>query len=466
MALTTIHLERGNPAQLRLAQRLGPIEALPQPPAPLSLHLDATGFTAARSAPPGALTVILGEQFGDSLRELGAATGLEAVARRGDRSRFALAAVQAGSEAGAEAELVSLLQGAVPTLANWRRSQAQLLDALAEYTLWWLRLAAARGDWPQVGAPQRLRWRAAARRSQRQQRSSEARWLAAGLARRLRRRGSGRWRVSCARLGGDPLCGGRLLALQHLEDDGRDWYADPFLVGDGQRRWLFSERWSAASGRGEIALAELGDQGLRHCGTVLAEPFHLSFPRVFAHAGRWFATVESAAAAEVRLYEAEAFPQRWQLRRVLLRGEAWLDPVLVERPEGWYLLVSSSSTAAVPRELGPELQLFHSPSLLSAPFVPHPRSPLLIDASGGRNGGLLEQDDGTLLRVAQQVGFGGGYGTGVELRRITALSPEAWQEEALAAPWLEELRQRLGASHLHSVSRWGDQVAVDWIGAD
>jgi hypothetical protein len=224
---------------------------------------------------------------------------------------------------------------------------------------------------------------------------------------------------------------------------------------------LFCERLDPGSQLGVIDLFAVEPDGLKPHGTVLREPFHLSFPRVFHHQGVWYATVESAANREVRLYAAEAFPTHWRLKRVLLSGEAWIDPLLLPIPEGWALLVSTTPMPSLPRETAPALQLFLADDLLGAPFLPHRASPLLLDSTTGRNGGLLELE-GQRWRVAQQTGYGGSYGQSLSLRRIEALDPLHYCEQPGRLPWLGSLAQELQASHLHTLNSCGEWVAVDY----
>ena len=69
-----------------------------------------------------------------------------------------------------------------------------------------------------------------------------------------------------------------------LPDDGRRFYADPFLFTDGGQRWLFFEELEFRTGKGIISCTQIRDG--RHTGVprpVLERPYHLSYPLVFRH---------------------------------------------------------------------------------------------------------------------------------------------------------------------------------------
>ena len=63
------------------------------------------------------------------------------------------------------------------------------------------------------------------------------------------------------------------------------FYADPFVLARDGRHYLFTEDYSRRAGRGRISVHEIADGFSRELGVALAEPFHLSFPYLFEHAG-------------------------------------------------------------------------------------------------------------------------------------------------------------------------------------
>jgi len=99
--------------------------------------------------------------------------------------------------------------------------------------------------------------------------------------------------------------------------------------------------------------------------------------------------------------------------------------------------------------------------LLTAPFLPHPASPLLVDSTAGRNGGLLELQ-GQRCRVAQQTGYAGSYGQSFSLRRLEALDALHYREQPDKPPWLGSLAEELQASHLHTLNSCGAWITVDY----
>ena len=408
--------------------------------------------------------LVVAELCGRAARELGPGTALEAAARGEAACSFGVFRFAPN----ADLPLTSLVQLALPSLVRWRQHQRRCLLALADALLWWLRLCDERQRLlPIAPLAEPLALLPARAPALRARLSSRRRWLQGSLRQRWsswRQPGAADWQIAIGRLAAGT---DRVRIVHRLPPQGGDWFADPFLLAEGPNLWLFCERWQAASRKGVIDLFAVRPQGLLPMGTVIEEPFHLSFPRVFRHAGSWWASVESAAAGEVRLYRAESFPTGWRLERVLLSGQAWIDPILLPAETGgsgaggWWLLVNSHHLPALPGETASALQLFHSPDLLHGPFEPHRASPLLLDSSCGRNGGLLQLDSG-LIRVGQCTGLNNAYGESVQLRRIEALDGQCYREAPLLPAWLAELRRQLHASHLHTLNNQGEWLALDW----
>ena len=467
-------LDPAEPCQLKLAELIAagcpdaatpqriPLGAWDQSPGRWPGDAGDWAITLLLAAPPAGVlppgTLLLAEWSDGAAQPFAAACGVAPLLTRAACSGFAVLAADPQS---GERQLRVLLQATVPTLPGLRRQQRRLVTAAAETLLWWLALCEQRQQLLLIQPCRGVRLRSAGRLRRRHRLQATGLRLVSSLQRRLGQslgRVDSDWQIVIGRLDAS----GRSLMLEHRLPPGpAGWFADPQLVADADRLWLFCERLDPVSGLGVIDLFALEADGLKPHGTVLQEPFHLSFPRVFRHQGRWFATVESAANREVRLYEADRFPRSWRLRRVLLSGDAWIDPILLPTPQGWALLVSNTPLASLPRETAPALHLFVAADLLSEPFLPHPESPLLFDSAAGRNGGRLELQ-GQRWRVAQQVGYGGSYGQNLSLRHIEVLDASHYREQPSSLPWLWDLAQRLRASHLHTLNSCGDWIAIDY----
>ena len=117
--------------------------------------------------------------------------------------------------------------------------------------------------------------------------------------------------ASLQTLAGHPEAHNPVLTRHEVTDIQAAFVADPFLIREGDSWWMFMEVMNAETGRGEIALARSYD-GVEwsYEGVVLREPFHLSYPYVFARDGQHYMIPETLAAGAVRLYTGDPFPTR------------------------------------------------------------------------------------------------------------------------------------------------------------
>jgi hypothetical protein len=201
------------------------------------------------------------------------------------------------------------------------------------------------------------------------------------------------------------------------------FWADPFPVNVDGRHVILFEEFIYAQNKGHIAAIEVGDSGpVEPAVRVLEMPYHLSYPFVFDWKGVHYMIPESADNSTVDLYRARKFPFEWEHERTLLDGVKLYDATLAEIDGRWWLFASSETFAASTYE---ELHLFYADSPLG-PWRPHERNPVVSDVRRARPAGRLFCHGGAWYRPAQD--GSGSYGSGVEIRRITRLEPNAYDE--------------------------------------
>jgi hypothetical protein len=224
--------------------------------------------------------------------------------------------------------------------------------------------------------------------------------------------------------------------------------ADPFLLVAGGRLWLFIEK-QYCYGRGEIALHSSAD--LKHWtnhGTVLAEPFHLSFPQVFIHEQGFYMIPEAVDSGAVWLYKSRFLEGGW-VKHAKLIDRPLADPVHFESNGHHYIWAT---------DLENKLRLYHS-SQLSGPYQEHPSSPVTIDRRYSRcAGAILKLDDGRLVRLAQDGSEI--YGSAISALEIKKLSPDVFEEALLAFDFIprKETWNVAGVHHFHTVIFKGKKV--------
>ncbi len=242
------------------------------------------------------------------------------------------------------------------------------------------------------------------------------------------------------------------------------YYADPFLLSNGDRFYLFVEEYRYLHDQGRLVVLEL-DQALRvtksqpltYAGIVSDIACHASFPFVFRHAAVDYMVPETCRRMSVDLYSCQHWPRHWQLARRLLFGLDAADTMLIFRDDKWWLITSVREGSEQRH-----LEIFYSSDLLTGEFLPHPVNGKQLYADRkfgtGRNAGFLAEDtQGRLFRLMQcSEQF---YGQGSQLMEIVTLN-ETEFEEVPAEPMFE------GAPHMDFSQSHHFSTNNGWIAFD
>lgn len=238
------------------------------------------------------------------------------------------------------------------------------------------------------------------------------------------------WRMRAA--GFDPLAAAPLdLADFHLlPDDGRRYYADPFLFANDAFVDVFVEELPFATGRGIISMFTIRPDGSHSAPrTVLEAAHHLSYPQVFARDGAIWMLPEAHASGALTLYRAARYPDQWEAAARLI-DEPLHDATLFEHGGRlWIAAATQGPPAARWGSSWDSLSLYWADRLLG-PWTPHPANPVLIDSRSARPAGEVFSAGGALVRPVQDCS--GGYGSRLGLARIDTLMPDAFAQTVVA----------------------------------
>ncbi|MGH9477412.1 MAG: glucosamine inositolphosphorylceramide transferase family protein [Terriglobales bacterium] len=260
--------------------------------------------------------------------------------------------------------------------------------------------------------------------------SEMARWLAPAVARKLWRRVARRpavqhWRLairSGAQLVTEPGGTENLDGFSWIESPKGHFYADPFMIEEGGREWVFFEDFDYSTQRGKIACARVsGGRILDPC-PALERPYHLSYPCVFRDRGELYMIPESGSNGTVELYRCAGYPNRWDLVKVLFRGQAVDTSVWIQDGNYWFFV-----TLEEPRGLATQLWLFYA-TTLTGEWTPNPANPISTDVRNSRGAGAIFHRGGQWFRPSQDCSRH--YGYSFTLNEIVACDRDRYEEKA------------------------------------
>lgn len=190
--------------------------------------------------------------------------------------------------------------------------------------------------------------------------------------------------------------------------------SDPFLFSRDGRTYVFYET-QVADEFGVIEAAALTSDGLEQLGTVLSEPFHLSYPAIFEFGGLVYMLPETAEAGELRLYRFADFPRRPTFLRKIAEG-CFKDPSPFVVNGTLFLFVTTSDGLQLYFMDDPDNDCLHI----------HPASPITRDPALARCGGTPFWLNRMLLRPAQNCVEH--YGANLSLMRIEEVNKKSYRE--------------------------------------
>jgi hypothetical protein len=264
--------------------------------------------------------------------------------------------------------------------------------------------------------------------------------------------GREQWSVAYRKVDGGTLITERKGEFMLLPDDGRRYFADPFVLRYRGRTAIFMEEFPFDTMRGRIAVAAVEEDGtVSPPRPALEEDHHLSYPNVFVCDGQVWMVPESGANASVDLYRAVDFPFRWRRETTLLEGVVAYDATLLRDDAGWWMLASTQLRRGTGWD---RLSLFHAQNLLG-PWRPCEDNPIVLDARAARPAGAVISSLGARLRPVQDCEAY--YGAAIGLWRIDRIDREGFEQTQVA---------KIASDHfgVHTYNSAQDLEVVDVFG--
>lgn len=232
-----------------------------------------------------------------------------------------------------------------------------------------------------------------------------------------------------------------VLTADNVIDVPARFVADPFMINNNSKWYMFFEVYNTASKKGEIGLASSND-GLtwQYEQIILKEPFHLSYPYIFEWNKSYYMIPESGKADAIKLYKATNFPTQWTCINDIIIG-SYADPSIVYKNNMWWLFALNDFN---------ELDLFYSVNL-TGPWTKHPASPIIAgDMNIARPGGRVLVNDDKIIRYAQDCDPE--YGNAVRAFEVDIITTTTYKDhEIMKSPILAASGSGWNSAGMHQI---------------
>lgn len=231
-----------------------------------------------------------------------------------------------------------------------------------------------------------------------------------------------------------------------------DTIADPFLFAYNDQLFCFFELKNPW-GKGYLQTQTIAGE-IKNLVTScdVGTDGHLSFPCLFrpVHSDIPLLIPETFEKREVALFVPKIFPNIWEKRRILLRGD-YVDSHMYCTENIYYLFTTEKCWNDWVGNFDYKLLLFYSDSL-DGEFVPHPCNPIRWGRAYGRSGGaVLELEEG-IFRISQDCSTS--YGREIHLFKINKLTPTAYEEELVVENWFKTVLGYEHGGHHLTLCKW------------
>jgi hypothetical protein len=205
--------------------------------------------------------------------------------------------------------------------------------------------------------------------------------------------------------------------------------ADPFGIWHGGRFYVFVETFDYRDRRGRIeVLTYSGELELLSIDLALQEPWHLSYPFVFASDGEIWMLPEARRSGKLTLYRATDFPLGWNAELSIPVQVGALDATPMFRNGKWWLFYCLRQSQP---ERANQLHIAFA-HRLEGPWLDHALNPVRVSLANARPGGTPILGDGHIDLPVQDARSS--YGGALRRLRITVLDEERFEAED--GPWL------------------------------
>lgn len=231
------------------------------------------------------------------------------------------------------------------------------------------------------------------------------------------------------------------------------FWADPFIVFKDSMYYVFFEEFIYNKNKGHISFLTINQNGnYSKQNKILDMPYHLSYPFIFNDNKKYYMIPESSENNTIDLYECSEFPKKWNFCKTLIKNITATDSTLFFKDKKWWLFTSITENQKIKNGL----YLFYSDNLLGNNWIPHLKNPIVSGLKGSRSAGKIFQENGKIIRPAQDGTKR--YGHGIIFYQINILNNSDYQEKEIETIYPNWNKKIIG---VHSYDKSNELTMID-----
>lgn len=206
-----------------------------------------------------------------------------------------------------------------------------------------------------------------------------------------------------------------------------EFWADPFIVKEKGKIYIFFEIYNFFRRKGHIAVAtyNVNKKKLYNKKTILKDRYHFSYPHIIKYCNKYYLIPETYQNEKISLYEFIDFPYNIRLKQHLIEDINTVDTTLLIENENVYLFTNTADKNK--KNYDESLNIFHA-NTLYGPYVKLNKFNIdKYDKSNLRMAGNIIFRDGKKYRISQNCSKV--YGENMNLNEIIHISKDYYLEK-------------------------------------
>lgn len=238
-----------------------------------------------------------------------------------------------------------------------------------------------------------------------------------------------------------------------LKNSIRYWTADPFLISNNGKYYVFFEAFDRLKRKGLLGYREITGHFISKIHICYECENHLSYPFIFEDNGKYYIIPESFDAKELFVLECVHFPDKWKKTRTLLKVPL-VDTTLLHYNGRKYFFSQKVPEKAV----FDRVDLFYEKN---GKLCPCKKNPVIKNVETARGAGKFFEYDGKIIRPSQNCGQS--YGEKLNFNEVVSVSTEDYSEKHLKTISVSDIATNSGKKYggIHTYNKIDNIEVID-----
>ncbi|MGN1420921.1 MAG: hypothetical protein ACI4XC_05360 [Eubacterium sp.] len=238
-----------------------------------------------------------------------------------------------------------------------------------------------------------------------------------------------------------------------IKDSYRYWTADPFLVKNGGKYYLFFEAFDRLKRKGVLGFREIEKNRIGKINIIYETDSHMSYPFIYKENETFYMIPESKESGELFRLKSTDFPYKWE-KDTVFSNKPLVDTTMLDYQETRYYVSEIVNVSGFFNRV----DLFYEEN---GAFKECKNNPVIDDVNTARCAGKLFEYNGLLIRPSQNCGKS--YGEKLNFNQVIDISKDGYREKLIKCISVSDININSSAKFvgIHTYNRLDNIEVID-----